>query len=66
MCQISPCDLFYIAGGVAGTPWYFVNGIDLALDFTLTYDVHSWNGFIQRILAGRRWSSTDYTQSVTS
>ena len=42
--------LLPIAGGVAGTPWYFVNGIDMALDPNLTYDIHSWSRFMQRTL----------------
>jgi len=43
--------------GVAGTPWYFVNGVDLALNANSRVNFNSWKTFIDGLLGTSSYSS---------
>jgi hypothetical protein len=39
-----------IAGGVAGTPWFFLNGVDVGLHPSLRLDAQQWTDIITNLL----------------
>ena len=42
------CNAFIFSGGVSGTPWYFVNGVDLGISHALMYE--EFSNLLDRLL----------------